>query len=152
MLVSRSLQEYIEKHGKQYRPMTCPDYVMRGEVGQCFDVSMLNAAAFQHLRYVEGIAAHPFEENVWIYHAWLTDGKYAFDPTWGMQHKDGGTVRPVLTTYIGIELDMRKVAWFVQATKYKAVMANGWRNREIADRLIPDFPYAISHNFGKMKR
>lgn len=150
MQVNREVQEYIEKHGKFYRPMTCPDYVMRGKVGDCFDVCMLNAAKFRHLRYVEGIAAHPFQENVWIYHAWLTDGEHAFDPTWGLQHKDGGQVRPVLTIYHGIELDTRKMAEFMRATDYKAVMANGWRNTRIADQLIPHFPYAISPFSSKM--
>lgn len=150
MQVSRQAQEYIEKRGKHYRPMTCPDYVERGKVGDCFDVCMLNAAKYPQLRYVEGIAAHPFRENVWIYHAWLTDGEYAFDPTWGMEYKDGSRVLPVLTTYYGIELDTATMARFMRATEYKAIMANGWRNREIADLLIPDFPYAIGHNSSKM--
>lgn len=136
-----AIQQYIMKHGKQYQPATCPEYIKRGEVGDCFDTCVLNLLTNKHLRYIEGLAAHPFEENVWILHSWLTDekGEVAYDPTW--MNNYNGEALPVLTIYMGIEIPTDTLLKFMRTTEYKSIMANGWRNREIADTVLPDFPY-----------
>jgi len=79
----------------------------------------------------------------WVLHAWLTDetDQVAFDPTWGIQFEKDGIVFPLPATYIGITLETEKVINFVLATGYKSLIANGWRNLDLADDAIPQFPF-----------
>lgn len=135
----QQIAEYILKNGKQYKPALCPAFITRGKVGDCFDICLLNAL-HSELRYVEGIAKHPKKEHEWILHAWLTDGVHAYDPTWRAETADKTEI-PVPTFYVGIEMDTEGVARFVQATKYKSVIANAEKNRELAEALLPQgFP------------
>jgi len=137
--MTKDIQDYIFKHGKRYEPANFPPDLEKGEVGDCYDTCILNVVKNPKYRYVEGIAAHPFKENVWIMHAWLTDGVHAYDPTWRIEYKQDDL--PVLTLYYGIEMDTAKVVEFMRATEYKSVMGNGWRNLEISEQILPKFPY-----------
>mgnify|MGYP001606830667 CR=1 FL=1 len=44
--------------------------------------------------------------------------------------------RAVPTRYVGIEMNMRGVAKFLKEVGYKGVLANAWRNPELAEKAI----------------
>lgn len=133
------IAEYIFANGKSFRPGKFPDDLLRGKVGDCFDTSIMNAIRNEKYKYVEGYAQHPMFKDMWILHAWLTDGEQAFDPTW--TQVIAGKHYPVQTQYIGLEMDTHAVGKFMLATKYKAVIANGWRNKKAAEKVLPGFPF-----------
>lgn len=128
----------VTKRGKQYEPALLPAAIKRGVPGDCFDWCMIQAIENPSFRYVEGLAQDPKDPENFVYHAWLTDGKYAFDPTW-MATDDNGRELRLPIAYIGIEFDMMEVAKFVAATEYKAVLANHWRAPELSKPMIERF-------------
>lgn len=135
--------DHVFEHGKEYIPAPLPSDVSRGEPGQCFDCSILNALRSEY-RYVEGVALNPVNKNEWIYHAWLTDGFYAYDPTWEARSKTGKTCH-VVTRYQGVELDAKTVAKFMLCTKHTAIFANYDKALDIAQKLVPR--YVLSGEF-----
>lgn len=132
-----SLEEYdlVIKIGKSYQPALLPADIKRMELGSCFDASAIQALYNQKYRYVEGIAKS-FRDNDWKLHAWLTDGVHAFDPTWKCLLNHTGEEIPFPGEYIGIEMDIMKVAEFMAATEYQGVIANRWRNEELATAAL----------------
>lgn len=136
--VPEDLVEYVLRHGKEYIPAVRPNDLSIGQLGMCFDQSMLNAIKGKY-RYVEGIAQHPHESYRWMIHAWVTDGVYVFDPTW--RRVDRATKKEVplsMIKYVGIEMDVRKVAQFMGETEYMSVLANGWRLPEVVKEIMPE--------------
>lgn len=129
--------QYALKHGKRYEPALSPQDVTRGRVGDCYDTCVLNALK-QKYRYVEGIAQNPMHPDQWMPHAWLTDGKFAYDPTWRAVINDKEA--PVPTMYIGFEIPIEAIARFMTRTKYKSILANAWRSPELAKECIPSLP------------
>lgn len=131
--------EFILKNGRHYLPARLPDGVIRGPVGKCFDVTVVNALRRPDLRYVEGIARDPRTENRWVLHAWLTDANplkgMAYDPTWGHDTPIG--VLPLLTDYIGIPIEGDLISRFMLSTEYVSVFANGWRDPVRARECFP---------------
>jgi len=125
--------EYVELHGFPHKPANLPAKMIRGRVGDCFDCSIINALKNPDLKYVEGIA-RSVQTGEWIYHAWLTNGRDAFDPTWKLVLN--GEDHPVPTEYIGITMETNDVAEFMLATEYKAVLENGWRNPDVANKIL----------------
>lgn len=121
----------LERGSKVYIPAPLPVEIERGPVGKCFDWSALQAAKLHpKYKYVEGIAEI---EGQWGLHAWLSDGIQAFDPTWAV-YRDGVETREAPPAkYIGIEMDIKKVAKFMTTTKYQGVLGNYWRNPTLAD-------------------
>lgn len=135
------IKAYVFKHGKEYKvPARFPADIMHGKVGDCYDTVMLNVAQHPSYRYVEGYAQHPAFSNIWILHAWITDGEHVFDPTWRIEGAAGRF--PVKTRYIGIEIDFKKLLGFVIATEYKALLGNAWRDIDEARKVLPDLPFA----------
>lgn len=128
----------VTKRGKHYKPALLPAGIKRGRPGDCFDWCMIQAMQHPEYRYVEGLAQDPDDLENFVYHAWLTDGKHAFDPTW-MAIDNNGKEREMPIMYLGIELDMMEVAKFVSATEYKAVLANHWRAPELSKPMIERF-------------
>lgn len=123
---------YVFEHGKQYVPKVLKNFPPQ-KFARCFDNCILLAMR-SNLRYVEGVAR--YNNGPWIYHAWLTDGENAFDPTWHAYDKDQNEVElPV--TYIGIEMDTRLVVEFMKKTEYQGVLLNQWRAPAIARKLTP---------------
>lgn len=138
--------KFIFEKGKKYYPGALPEGVKRGPTGQCFDVSLWNAIRNPGLRYVEGLARDPRKPDRWVLHAWLTDGETAFDPTWRQETPFGSL--PILTDYIGVEIDTKKIGRFVLATEYKSVFSNGWREPAIAAECVPGYTFEkISREF-----
>lgn len=132
------LVDYIRSRGKVYTPAIPPERVVRGKVGDCFDASAYNAAR-RGFRYVEGIAEDPRQRGTWVLHAWITDdGKHAYDPTWKMMI--GDEEHPLNTLYIGIEMPIEIVARFMVKTGYKSILANAWRDPELAQQAAPGVP------------
>ncbi len=125
--------------GKNYKPAVLPADIIRGRRGNCYDHCIIQAAWLKdpEYRYVEGVAMDPFTKT-WILHAWLTDGVHAFDPTWIATAGTEGDHKeiPVPTVYIGIEMKVIDVARFIKKTKHKAVLANAWMDRELAEKAI----------------
>jgi hypothetical protein len=118
---------------KEYEPMLYPEKLPRMPVGTCFD-SCFQLAQQYGYGYVEGLA-RPAHLDGWILHAWLTDGEHAIDPTWiAFTSKKKQVLLPV--EYIGIEMDIKHVAQFVNDTGYQGVLANKWRAPELAERII----------------
>lgn len=133
-LLDRQIQYFIE-HGKQYTPAICPRTIHRGRPGDCFDTSIKNAAMVDRsLRYVEGIALNT-KSKCWIYHAWVSDGEHAYDPTW--RTYKGLEEIPMIAIYIGIEMNTDAVMEFMLETEYKALFDNGWRNPELFRKALP---------------
>lgn len=132
--MKRSTADFIQRivisRGKEYTPALLPEGIKRGRPGDCFDWSMIQTLKNKQYRYVEGLAYNPHRPGEWVYHAWLTDGVHAFDPTW-MATDVFAIEKPVPTVYIGIEFDIMEVAKFVKETEYKAVLANHWRAPEL---------------------
>lgn len=135
--IPNAIVEFVLRHGKRYKPAVCPAFVVRGEVGTCFDTSAVNALNGK-LRYVEGIVMHPKYSGVKILHGWLTDGEHAFDPTWRAEKE--GVEQPVPSTYIGVEMEIVDVARFMMSTKYACVLANAWRDPLAAADVHPSIP------------
>lgn len=136
-VVPEELIMYIVERGKEYAPALCPDDIHRGAVGSCFDTSTVNALEKKY-RYVEGVVTHP-KTGEPVLHAWLTDGIRAYDPTWRAFDNDGKEI-PVPTEYIGIEMPIEDVARFMLSTKYASILANAWRNPELARAASPECP------------
>jgi hypothetical protein len=122
--------ELITKLGKRYTPAMLPKDLKRFPTGMCFDACAIQAVHKRQYRYVEGMCK-PFHEDRWFLHAWLTDGEFAFDPTWKCMD-DNGIEHPVPAEYIGIEMDTVAVARFMKETTYQGVIPNRWRNEELA--------------------
>lgn len=129
----QAFKEYVELHGFPHSPAYLPKNVIRGRVGDCFDCCIINAMRSPEYKYVEGIAKSP-KTGEWIYHAWLTNGRDAFDPTWKLVM--GGEDHPVPTEYIGIQMETKDVTKFMLDTEYKALFENGWRNAELANKVL----------------
>lgn len=132
--------EFVYSSGKVFTPAVVPEDIRRGKVGDCFDTSLLNAVHNRKYRYVEGIAMHPTLHR-YVFHAWLTDeeGENAYDPTWRVM-LGNQLEMPMITTYIGFPIGIDEIAKFVSTTEYKSVLANGWRNPELAQKCIPELP------------
>lgn len=122
------LDDYIIKltndHGKEYLPAVLPKDLERGKLHHCFDNSFLQAIRHPKYRYVEGIAVVFDKDGTHVsVHAWLTDGTYAYDPTWVAYSRDGREVT-IPAVYRGIELDMEAVTKYVIATRRQGVIPN----------------------------
>ena len=142
-MVPKELIYYLQEHGTKYIPSRRLTDIPSGKVGDCFDHCLISVLTRSHLKYVEGIAINPLDRTEWILHAWLSDGLYAYDPTWLAKDKEGKEI-PVPTLYIGIPFETRAVAKFVSETEYKSIMANGWRCRMLADEMLPArFPHDV---------
>lgn len=124
----------VSKQGIQYKPALLPKDIERGQPGDCFDWCMMQVLNNRDYRYVEGVAQDPTDPSNWVYHAWLTDGVHAFDPTW-QAVDNNGIEHAVPTIHVGIEFDIKEVAEFVSVTEYKAVLANKWRAPELFKRM-----------------
>ena len=122
-------------------PAEVPKDLPRGKVGQCYDhcvANLLMPVQRRKYKYVEGITRDPRDPRRWVLHAWITDGKRAFDLTWGQMTPIG--MVPILTDYIGIEMPIKKVAAFMLDTEYAGVFANAWRSPEQARECVPGMP------------
>lgn len=141
----RTLEIITEKvliHGKKYIPAIVPSELERGKVGDCFDWTLVQAVLNPKYKYVEGIAKRPSTGD-WVLHAWLTDGKHAFDLTWGSYFGKSreeairqGRVLPCPTEYIGIEIETKGVVDFYKNVQYKSVLHNGWRDEKRSEKLL----------------
>lgn len=118
-----------------YKPATLPEDIERGKLGDCFDHCLLQAAKNEKYTYVEGYVFSPLRQE-WIYHAWLTDGEHAFDPTWRATNAAGEDVVLFMMKYIGVPMDTKKTARFVSGTGYKAVFKNYWRDPHLANKIF----------------
>lgn len=125
---------FVLSRGKQYTPALLPSHISRGAMGKCFDNCMVRAMLDPNLKYVEGVVMTATKQK-WILHAWLTDGVHAYDPTWYCLNKEKKE-RPVPGIYIGIEMELKKVAKFVSVTEYASVLANRWRNEALAAEAL----------------
>lgn len=126
--------ELIMNHGKRYIPSLLPEDIERFPIGTCFDACAVQAIKKKYF-YVEGMA-RSFKDGRWKLHAWLTDGEYAFDPTWKCIENFSGKEIPFQGEYIGIQMDIMKVARFMAETEYQGVIANRFRNEKLAKKAI----------------
>lgn len=115
-------RELVEKFGKSYIPAILPSDITRGEPGHCYDWSLMQAVlSDEKYLYVEGIAStHTGEERA---HGWLTDGVYAFDPTWGAFTRKGKEL-PFPGTYQGVVIDTRGASEYLIRTGNAGVTQN----------------------------
>lgn len=114
--------ELIKRYGKRYKYASLPGDIQPGTPGQCFDWSMYQAMDLGKYHYVEGLAKLPADKG-WTLHAWLSDGKHAFDPTW-VGRLGGGK-------YIGIEIPLPVLLPFIRQTEYQGMIVNRWRAPEL---------------------
>lgn len=136
--IPKELIDWVHKHGEGYTPQILPTDIARGKVGECFDYCTVVALG-EHYSYVEGLALRPGSTDDWMLHAWLTDGweNMAYDPTWRAFDFAGEDIA-VPTTYIGVELAVKDVTKFMLDTRYSGVLANAWRNPELARKCHKD--------------
>lgn len=132
--LTKEQMEYIVDRGMEFVPATLPRDLERHPIGTCFDACAIQAIKNRKYRYVEGIAK-PLNGD-WTLHAWLTDGVQAFDPTWQTIDNLTGKEVPFAGVYIGIEMDTIEVAKFMKATGYQGIIANRWRNEELAKNAL----------------
>lgn len=116
--------ELTNKHGIEYVPAVLPKDLWRGKLGHCFDNAFLQAVRNPKYRYVEGITTvYNHGKITTAVHAWLTDGLYAYDPTWvAYGYNNREVALPAL--YRGIELDLDTVTRFILATGRQGVITN----------------------------
>jgi hypothetical protein len=131
--------DIIDQYGKEYLAAPLPDDIQLGRPGDCFDWSAFQAAKHKgKYQYVEGIASEPGHPNVWVSHAWLSDGIHAFDPTWQAFRMHHGRKKyyAVPSRYVGVEIPIGFVRDFVRRTGYKAVIFNRWRAPELVQEML----------------
>src|ERR1035441_9495717 len=103
--ISPTMIKLLLTYGREYKLTHLPREVPRGPLGECFkncaDVAILSdmfnedgspALLYSKpYRYVEGIALElkQGKNPKMVYHAWLTDGKRAIDPTYYQNAWDG---------------------------------------------------------------
>lgn len=119
--VDKYIINLVEYNGKEYKPALLPDDIKRGQVGACFDFSLLQAFASRgKYQYVEGIAIYKGKTHV---HAWLSDGVHAFDPTWLCYDKDK-IERPLPVVYLGVALDVQTATSYFLVTERSGIIPN----------------------------
>lgn len=129
----------IERLGRPYKPAVLPADLKVGKLGDCFDSAAVQAAMSKgKYIYVEGAAQDPQKPDDFILHAWLTDanGKYAYDPTWRAEDKITQELKPLPIIYIGIPIDIYDVREWLNATEYKSILGNAWRNPKLAKKIL----------------
>lgn len=129
------IRHVVTKNGKQYIPALLPEDIERGRPGDCFDHCAVQVYKNRHYKYVEGIASNPEDPEEFIYHAWITDGTHAFDPTW-QANDDSFKEHPIPSTYIGIEVEILELVRFLTKVGYKGILANHWRNPELFEDIM----------------
>lgn len=135
--LNKKIIEHIKEQGTVYTSAALPPDISFGAPGECFDTCVLEACKSKYrYGYVEGIATDPTNSQ-WVLHAWLTDGRNAFDPTWSFyDNKIKKRVSEQLPCiYIGIEMPINKVVTFMETTTYQGVIANRHRAPEMAKLL-----------------
>lgn len=134
--VSSKIEDLIERLGKSYEPALLPKDIRRGRLGNCFDECALASMNSRgQYRYVEGVAIAAMD-NKPVLHAWLTDGKKAFDPTWRATDKTTDKDVAFPGVYFGIEMDIRLVMQFMLETGYQGVLANGHRSPQLIEKIL----------------
>jgi len=132
MVLEPWIENIVKEHGKSYVPAVLPKDIPRGQVGDCFDHCLLQVSTIAaDYWYVEGLAK-PHDSDRWILHAWITDGKHAFDPTWLAMENDSGKEIPMKAEYKGIAMHTIDVIRFVRATGYKSVLGNFYMDEDLA--------------------
>lgn len=143
--LNKRLARYIEREGKSYQAALLPEGVERGPLGYCYDWCLALAMRHPEYRYVEGIAEDPEHPGRWILHAWLTDGKHAFDPTWQATN-NAGEDRILPVEYIGIEMRADQVLKFILKVGNVGVLAGREENRSLYEEIIdPSKPANLKH-------
>lgn len=127
------IKAYLDQRGKEYIPAVLPPDLERMELHKCFDNCALLAVKNPQYRYVEGFATNP-ETGENMLHAWLTDGVYAYDPTWCAIK--GGVEVPVPSRYFGIEVKTEDVVMWWKETEYAGILANSWRFPLLAIQIL----------------
>lgn len=124
----------VNKHGWWYTPAPLPDDIQRGELNRCFDNSIIQATKTHgKYTYVEGIAYYQGEAYV---HAWLTDGKHAFDPTWVAEDSKGNFIGDQVWLYQGLPFALDMAAMYFISTGLQGILANRERDPELFKSLI----------------
>lgn len=123
----------IEKHGKEYEPALLPYDIKRGEFGNCYyNCFMQRVELGGKYDYVEGFAI----AKGFIYlHAWLTDGKYAFDPTY-IAFDQGQNEIALRVVYIGVPFERHASSAYILKNKYFGLFANRHRTPKDFLRLV----------------
>lgn len=114
----------IDRLGQPYTPAPLPDDILRGLTGTCFETCAVNT--FRNMpkyTYVEG-RCWSLTDKTWRLHAWLTDGVYAYDPTWGVQDNRTGNIKHYPAEYFGLPFDTHTVFKFMLETKRQGLLAN----------------------------
>lgn len=133
--VTKDIQRTVKKYGRTFEPAVLPADILRWPVGVCFDACALNTAKSDgKYQYVEGIATIKGETYL---HAWMTDGTYAFDPTWQATDDDGNDLVPPVE-YRGVIMPITAVALFMRMTGYQGLLANRWRLPDLVDDMLKD--------------
>lgn len=130
--------EFILRRGVNFKPGTKPAKLTFGDIGSCYDTCILAVLKNPELYYVEGVAKPPGYTK-WVPHAWVSDGKLAFDLTW--KAFQGDTPVPVPAEYVGIIIPTTKAAMFYSETRYKAIIMNAWRDPFLAKEALGAYPY-----------
>ena len=131
--LTEEIKKWITELGQEYKPAALPSDVSRGDVGECFDVAFINVFFSTKYQYVEGMA---FSGTEWVYHAWLTDGIHAYDPTWAVIGGMGMEDPKNPLRYIGIPLPAGFVSFFTQKTGYSGVLGNRARYPTAVDKIL----------------
>ncbi len=127
------LEKAIDRKGQLFIPALLPKDIVRGEIGDCFDHCLIQALVSEgKYKYVEGFVKINGE---YIYHAWLTDGEHAFDPTWKCLNQKNEEVPMVGAYYLGLILDTMLMCEFVKKTGYKGFFANSYLDLILQEKI-----------------
>jgi len=147
-----SIEDNVLRFGKRYIPAPLPPDLRRMPMGHCFDnCELLALESHGKYRYVEGVA-RSYRNDVWLLHAWLTDGVHAFDPTWHFKFNDNDQELPFPGDYVGIEMDHWHVAEFMLTTEYAGVLANAWRAIDLAQKALGESAEVIHYQPKRARR
>lgn len=131
--ITPEIRSWIDELGKEYKPANLPDDIERGPAGYCFDACTMNLLISNKYQYVEGMA---FSGEGWYYHAWLTDGVHAYDPTWQIIGK-GGMEHPLNPLrYIGFVIPTGFLMFFNFKTQQAGVLGNRARYPQAVDKML----------------
>lgn len=137
MIITKYIEDILEKKWRHFTPKELPEGLDRYELWNCYDASVMTVLRNQDkkLFYCEWIATVTRTGERYL-HAWVSDGEYAYDPTWRVELQGEVVSSRGHIEYFGIMMWKQEVWEFMLDTNHKAILANRNKNKELADIAI----------------
>lgn len=131
--ITPAIEAWVKELGQEYKSANLPADIERGPTGTCFDTCTMNILMSNKYQYCEGMT---FNGVQWFYHAWLTDGIHAYDPTWQIIGKGGFDNPNNPLRYIGFVIPTGFLMFFNFKTQYAGVLGNRARYPQAVDAML----------------